>query len=95
VFDEDLDAFFEDHGKPCLIGLNQFVGILDQADADLSFGQSAVKSRNYGLLVKTSVANGLAIKHETVIDIDSIGYVVRAADLLDDGAFTQLTLSKL
>lgn len=92
--EEDLDAFLVDHGSPCLVGVNPFLGILDQPDIDVSLGGSSAQSTMYALVVKTSVIVAFGIKYGTAITVNREAYTVREAEKLDDGAFTVLNISK-
>ncbi|MET3134617.1 hypothetical protein AAKU55_004917 [Oxalobacteraceae bacterium GrIS 1.11] len=92
--DEDLDAFMEDHGKPCMAAGQAFVGILDQPDVELAQGGANAKSTMYALTVKTSLVAALSLKYGAALTVDGAAFTVREAERLDDGMFSQLNISK-
>jgi hypothetical protein len=93
--DEDLDAFLEDHGKPCRAGATDFLGILDQPDQDLDLGKASTTSTMYVLTVKSSVVAQVPLRNGTHITVDGVAYIARHPLQLDDGAFTQFNLTKV
>jgi hypothetical protein len=92
--DEDLDAFLEDHGKPCLAGTTDFLGILDQPDVDVDLGKASTTSTMYALTVKSSVVVQAPLRNGTRITVAGVDYIARHPLQLDDGAFTQFSLTK-
>jgi hypothetical protein len=95
VVDEDLDAFLEDHGKPCKVGAVDFVGILDAPGELLTLGGDGAVSNEYALTVKSSVIGQARIKHGTPLTHDGVAYTARQPRALDDGLFSIIPLSKI
>lgn len=92
--EEDLDAFLEDHGEPCMFGAVPFLGILDQPDVEIPIGKHNTTSTMYALMLKTAVIKQTGMKHGSAITVDGVSYTVRDPQQLDDGAFTQLNITK-
>lgn len=92
--EEDLDAFLEDHGVPCMFGAAPFLGILDQPDVDIPIGRHSTTSTMYALTLKTAVIKQTGMKNGSAIAVDGVRYTVRDPQQIDDGAFTQLNISK-
>lgn len=95
MIDEDLDAFLEDHGVPCVVAGQAITGILNQADDGMQMDVGTVQSNMRDLTVKTSDVTALAIRAKTVIAVNAVNYEVRSLDQLDDAAFTVLKVRKL
>lgn len=95
MFAENLDVFLQDFGISCSTAGQPFLGILSQPDDQMLMAGVNVLSTNYEITVKSSVVAALAIKTKTIIGIAAVNYEVRDVMLLDDGAFTKLTVSKL
>jgi hypothetical protein len=93
--DEDLDAFLEDHGKPCSVGAIDFIGILDAPGELLTLAGDGVVSTEYALTVKSAVIGEARIKHGTALTHDGTAYTARAPRPLDDGQFSIIPLSKV
>lgn len=94
MFAENLDIFVREFGVACVAGGQTFLGILGQPDDQLLMGGVNVLSTMYELTAKSSDLAALAIKTKTSIVISTIAYEVRDVMLMDDGAFSKLTLSK-
>lgn len=94
MIEEDLDSFLADHGVECMAGTNKFMAIKDQPDVEVDVGKMRTTSTMYTLLAKTAdvVANNL--RNGSEITIGGIRFGVREPELLDDGAFTQLNVTK-
>lgn len=93
MFDEDLDVFLEDHGVPCSVAGSDFTGIKDEPDEQLSVGVGALSTMTT-VLVKSSVVAALGIKAGVAIVVAGVQYVARNPVRLDDGAFSQVPLTK-
>src|SRR5471030_3151613 len=95
ALEEDLSAFMEDHGLPCTAGgPNVFLGILDQPDDGVSVGGKAMTSTMYALTVLTTDVAARGLKYGVAVTVDGRAFTVRESLSLDDGTFTQLTLTK-
>lgn len=92
--DEDLDAFLEDHGKPCTCGAAEFLGILDAPGEVLTVGGGEVIATDPALTVKTSTVRANGIKRGTALTCDGVAYIARQPRPIDDGAFTMIPLGK-
>jgi hypothetical protein len=95
MFAENLDVFLREFGLPCSVAAQAFIGILSQPDEQMLMAGVNVMSTMYELTVKSSDVSALTIKSKTVIVVAGINYEVRDVMLLDDGAFTKLTVSKV
>lgn len=101
MFSEDLDVFLADQGVSCTVGNRMFLGLLDKPDELLAMGSVNVSSTMYALTVKTSDVRASAIRTGTTIAVLQPGatvpdnFKVRDPLALDDGAFTQMTISKI
>jgi hypothetical protein len=91
ALNEDLTIFFQDFGVSCTAGAVTALGILDMPGQVLAGGM--VLSTDYTLTVRTADFGGLL--YGDGITVDGVNYQVREARKLDDGAFTELMLSKL
>ncbi len=97
MFCENLDVFLQEFGKPCLVTARPdvpFLGIPEQPDVEVKVGGFSTKSTMYAIIVKSSIVSALGIKFETKLTVDGVAFTVREAEQLDDGAFTQLNISK-
>ena len=94
MFAENLDVFLRDFGVPCSANARSFTGIFDTPDETLNMAGVNVLSTMYSLTVKTSDANAAALVSGNSITVNGTAYVVRDVMLRDDGALTQLNLSK-
>lgn len=87
---EDLDLFLEDFGVTCTSGAVTALGILDMPSQVVADGM--VLTTDYKLTVRTADFGGL--KYGDTINVDGSSYQVREAMRIDDGAFTDLMLTK-
>jgi hypothetical protein len=94
MIQEDLDAFLADHGVEFKVGTVPFMGILDKADSEVDLGKVRTTSTMYTLLVKTSVVASNKLRNGSEITSGADRYAVREPEQQDDGAFTQLNLTK-
>jgi hypothetical protein len=91
AFTEELDLFLSDFGVPVSAGAVTGFGVLDMPSQVVAEGM--VLTTDYKLTVKTSVFGGLL--YGDGITVDGVNYQVREAMKVDDGKFTDLTLTKL
>lgn len=94
MLDEDLDVFLEEHGVACSVGGVEFVGIKDEPDEQLTVGIVGMQSTMTSLTVKTTVVAALAIKAGVAVVVAGVQYVARNPVKVDDGAFSQVPLTK-
>jgi len=96
MIDEDLDAFLEDHGKPCQCGAVDFLGIVDAPDENLSMGGGMnALSQMTTVMLKTSVVVAAGIKLGVGLVVDGVPYMARQPVRVDDGAFSSIPLTKV
>lgn len=91
---EDLDAFLEDHGKPCVVGACEFLGILDAPGEVITVGGGDLVATDPTLTVKSSVIRECGIKMGTALTHDGVPYKARQPRQIDDGVFTVIPLAK-
>ncbi|MDY7537675.1 hypothetical protein QN372_00800 [Undibacterium sp. RTI2.1] len=94
MFDENRAALLQDHGVPCLCGAVSFMGIKDTPDEDLQGPVIGAQSNMPTLLVDSAVIIAASIKAGVAIQVDGVAYIARNPVLLDDGAFSNIPLSK-
>lgn len=88
---EDLSVFLSDFGVSVTAGAISGVGVLDMPGQVLAGGM--VLSTDYTLTCKTADFGGLF--YGDGITVGSVNYQVREVRKLDDGAFVEITLSKI
>jgi hypothetical protein len=88
---EDLSVFLNDFGVSVTAGAISGVGVLDMPGQVLAGGM--VLSTDYTLTCKAADFGGLF--YGDGITVNGISYQVREVRKLDDGAFCEITLSKL
>lgn len=94
MLSENLPGFMQDFSVPCLAGVYAFAGIPGMPDEILNMGGVNVTSTMYTLLVQTSDVVAGAIKSGSVLTVNGQPFTVRDVLSQDDGAFSNLTLSK-
>ncbi len=88
---EDLGMFLEDFGVACTAGAVTAKGILDMPSQIVADGM--VLTTDYKLTVRTADFGGLI--YGAGITVDGVNYQVREALKVDDGAMTELMLTRL
>jgi hypothetical protein len=91
VITEDLSLFLEDFGVVCTSGAVTAKGILDMPSQVVADGM--VLTTDYKLTVRTADFGGLL--YGDGVTVDGVNYQVREAMKIDDGAFTDLMLTRL
>lgn len=96
MFAEDRKIFLREFSASCSIAGQTFLGIFNKpGDQSLMAGVN-VQITWYSVLMDTADCGALQIKSKSIIVVDGASYEVRDVTLDDaDGAFTNLTLSKL
>lgn len=89
---EDLDQFLNDFGLSCTAGAVSALGILDMP-GQLIGADGMVISTDYTLTAKASDFGGLL--YGDAISVGGLNYQVREARRIDDGAFVEISLTKL
>lgn len=90
---ENLDVFLRDFGVTCVFAGHTFLGIFDRPDDIMNMGGVNVSSTMYLVTVKSSDVAAAVIKSGSTGTVNGISYVVRDVLMLDDGTFSNLTLS--
>lgn len=88
---EDLDQFLNDFGSSCTAGAVSALGILDMPGQVLA--GDMVISTDYTLTCKTSDFGNLY--YGDAITVGGVAYQVREVRRIDDGLFSELSLSRL
>jgi hypothetical protein len=88
---EDLSLFLSDFGVTVTSGAVSGMGILDMPSQVVADGM--VLTTDYRLTVRTADFGGLL--YGDGITVDGVNYQVREAMKIDDGAMTELMLTKL
>ena len=92
AFEEDLEAFLEDFGKPCQAGAVAFTALLDQPDELMQLQRASVHSRQYEL---TYITTAVSLARDQAVTVNGAPYTVREAPRqIDDGAFSRVLLTK-
>lgn len=94
MFTETRAVFLADFGVPCTANGRTFQGVLDTPDETMNMAGVNVLSTMYQCLVDTADAQAAALLSGTSITVAAQPYVIRDVVLVDDGAFTSLTLSR-
>lgn len=94
MFAEGLDTFLADFGLPCVANGRSFTGILDTPDETMNMAGVNVLSTMYACTVKTSDVQAAVLVSGNTITVNGQAFVVRDVMLTDDGAFSNLLLSK-
>ena len=87
--------FLADHGVPCSVGVRpSFLGLYDAPGEMVSVGGRDVNSTMHAVTVKSSdiIAEGIA--YNVAIVVKGMSFKARETIPLDDGAFTQILLTK-
>jgi hypothetical protein len=87
------DVYLRDFGVSCVAAGHTFLGIFDRPDDVMNMGGVNVVSTMYALTVKTSDVVAASLLSGASITVNGTPYVVRDSLSLDDGTFTNLTLS--
>jgi hypothetical protein len=94
MFAEDPSVYLADFGVPCTSGGHTFTGIFDTPDDTLNMAGVNVFSTMYALLCQSADVVAAGIKGGSTVTVNGTAYTVRETLLQDDGAFTQINLSK-
>ena len=94
MFTESLDIFLADFGVPCAANGRNFTGLLDEPDETLNMAGVNVLSTMYSCRVKTSDSLAASLASGSAITVNAVAYVIRDVVLLEDGAFTHLSMSR-
>jgi len=88
---EDLNLFLDDFGVSCTAGAVSALGILDMPTQVLA--GDMVLTSDYTLTARASDFGGLL--YGDGITVDGVNYSVRETRKLDDGAFVEISLTRL
>lgn len=93
AFTEDLAPYIADFGVPCVFGVQQFSGLLDQPDELMQLQRGNALSREYSLTYITAQAT---LARGTTGTVSGVAFSVREAPhQVGDGAFSTVLLSKV
>lgn len=87
------NVYLKDFGLTCVAAGGTFLGILDRPDDVLNMAGVNVTSTMYSLTAKTSDVTAAGLASGAAITVGGRAYVIRDLLSLDDGTFTNLTLS--
>jgi hypothetical protein len=92
AFAEDLSIFLStsDFAVPVVAGAISGLGILDMPSEIIADG--VVLTTDYKLTCESSKFGSLL--HSDAVSVDGVNYIVRSANLVDDGKFVELMLMK-
>jgi hypothetical protein len=91
---DDIDVYLADHGRPCSAGGHDFLALKDQADSEVAVGRMGTISAAHMLTAATSDVAAAGLKNGVPVMVDGVRHTVRELLQLDDGAFTQVNVSK-
>lgn len=91
MFTEDLDVFLADFGLPVVMGSVSGIGVLDMPAQMIADGM--VITTDYKLTVRADLFG--AMKYGDTVSVNNLLYQVREPMLVDDGAFLEVSLTKL
>lgn len=90
--EEDLDAFLDDFGLPCMAEGTSFMGLLDQPDELLQVARAGAHSRQTLLTYRS---DAVELAREVPVLVKGVAHVVREAPRqLGDGAFSRVLLTR-
>lgn len=98
MIDENLGIFLKDFGVACSSGATPFVAIVDAPGQMLTMGGVQVQTDDYSLVMQTSDVQAAGLVQGVAVNVlagtHAGAYVVRDPLMLEDGAFSVVTLSK-
>jgi len=95
MLDEDLRAFLEDFDVGGLIGGQPFLAARDMPDEIHGMGGTNSQSTSYEILIITAEAERLGIDNPKLISVGGVTFRVRDRRMIDDGAFSLASLTKV
>lgn len=95
MLDEDLRGFLEDFDVAGIVDGEPFLAARDMPDEIHGMGGTNSQSTSYEILVITAEAERLGINNSKLIIVGGVSYRVRDRRMVDDGAFSLASLTKV
>lgn len=95
MFEEDLSAFLEDFDAGGLVDGQSFLAVRDMPDEIRAMAGINSQSTYYEILIITAEAERLGIANGKLISVGGVSYKVRDRLMIDDGAFSLASLTKV
>ena len=95
VLNEDLAGFLEDFDVGGVIDGQPFLAARDMPDEIAGMGGLNSQSTHYEILVITAEAERLGIDNPKLITVGGVIFRVRDRRMIDDGAFSLASLTKV
>jgi hypothetical protein len=95
MFEEDLAAFLEDFNVGGLVDGQPFLAVRDMPDEIRAMAGINSQSTYYEILIITAEAERLGIVNGKLISVGGVSYRVRDRLMIDDGAFSLASLTKV
>ena len=95
MFEEDLSAFLEDFNVGGLVDGQPFLAVRDMPDEIRAMAGINSQSTYYEILIITAEAERLDIVNGKLISVGGVSYRVRDRLMIDDGAFSLASLTKV
>ncbi|MFJ7884663.1 hypothetical protein ACIQYF_14390 [Pseudomonas sp. NPDC096917] len=95
MFEEDLSAFLEDFNVCGLVDGQPFLAVRDMPDEIRAMAGINSQSTYYEILIITAEAERLGIVNGKLISVGGVSYRVRDRLMIDDGAFSLASLTKV
>ena len=95
MFEEDLSAFLEDFNAGGLVDGQPFLAVRDMPDEIRAMAGINSQSTYYEILIITAEAERLGIANGKLISVGGVSYRVRDRLMIDDGAFSLASLTKV
>ena len=95
MFEEDLSAFLEDFNVGGLVDGQPFLVVRDMPDEIRAMAGINSQSTYYEILIITAEAERLGIVNGKLISVGGVSYRVRDRLMIDDGAFSLASLTKV
>lgn len=95
MFEEDLSAFLEDFNVGGLVDGQPFLVVRDMPDEIRAMAGINSQSTYYEILIITAEAERLGITNGKLISVGGVSYRVRDRLMIDDGAFSLASLTKV
>jgi hypothetical protein len=95
MFEEDLSAFLEDFNVGGLVDGQPFLAVRDMPDEIRAMAGINSQSTYYEILVITAEAERLGIVNGKLISLGGVSFRVRDRLMIDDGAFSLASLTKV
>ena len=95
MFEEDLSAFLEDFNAGGLVDGQPFLAVRDMPDEIRAMAGINSQSTYYEILIITAEAERLGIVNGKLISVGGVSYRVRDRLMIDDGALSLASLTKV